>query len=85
LATVAEKPEGDPPVLSALLIPLGSSRLTSVTALTRTAARRQARVPPRRAPRGARARAPILSEAFPRETALPYLPSGKHSTWSLLS
>ena len=85
-ATVAAKLEGgDPLTLSALLIPLGSSRLTSVTALARAAARRQAHCPPRRVPRCPRARAPIPPEPFPRETALPHLPSGKHSTWTLLS
>jgi hypothetical protein len=73
LATVAVKlEEGDPPVLSAPAIPLGNSKLTSVAALARMAARLQ--------PLRLRLMAPI-----PRESVLPYLPWGKHSTWSLLS
>src|SRR5258708_12460954 len=58
------------PAGSALPIPAGSAKLASVAAQARTAARPHAR------------RAPLR---IPRESALPYLPWGKNSTWSLLS
>src|ERR1700730_13577274 len=58
------------PAGSALPIPADNAKLASVPAQARTAARPHAR------------RAPLR---IPRESALPYLPWGKNSTWSLLS
>src|SRR5260221_7139720 len=69
-ATVACRLPGVPSPGSALPIPAGSAKLASVAAQTRTATLPHAR------------------RAFlriPREPALPYLPWGKNSTWSLQS